>query len=262
MSPQPAQPFESLRRFYCPALPHPRLSERGATLDPDQSRHARKVLRLKPGDALELFDGQGKTARAVIRAFVEGLAVCDVAGMTESPPPRPHVTVATAIPKGPRADEMVNLLSQLGCDRLTPMLTARSEVDPREAKLDKWSRVAIESAKQSHRAYVMQVEHPRPFAEVLKQPADVKLIATIGDFGVQDLPAKLAAAQSVLVLIGPAGDWTDEEIDAARAAGFASWTLGPNVLRVETAAAAATAVLRYLGHPSASEFVKARSIGE
>src|SRR5690606_25269408 len=103
---------------------------------------------------------------------------------------------------------------------------------------------------------------PRPFAEVLKQPADVKLIATIGDFGVQDLPAKLAAAQSVLVLIGPAGDWTDEEIDAARAAGFASWTLGPNVLRVETAAAAATAVLRYLGHPSASEFVKARSIGE
>lgn len=248
MSPQPAQPFESLRRFYCPALPHPRLSERGATLDPDQSRHARKVLRLKPGDALELFDGEGKTARGVIRAYAGGLAVCDVTEMAETPPPRPRITIATAIPKGPRADEMVNLLSQLGCDRLTPMLTARSEVDPRDAKLDKWSRVAVESAKQSHRAYVMQVDRPRPLAEVLERQADVKLIATIGDFGVGDLAAKLRAVRNVLVLIGPAGDWSDDEIAAARAAGFASWTLGPNVLRVETAAAAATAVLRYLGN--------------
>lgn len=256
MPPEAAEPFANLRRFYCPSLPHPRLSERLATLDPDETRHAKKVLRLRAGDALELFDGQGTVAQAVIERYEEGLALCRVTTMRHTDPPRPWITVASAIPRGPRADEMVNLLSQFGCDRLVPMVTARSEVDPRQTKLEKFGRAAVESAKQSHRAYVMQVDRSRTFAEVLHdfaplvRPGEsddgVKLIATIGDYPVSELTARLRKAKTALVLIGPAGDWTDDELAAARAAGLASWSLGPNVLRVEAAAAAATAILRYV----------------
>lgn len=247
MSPVESQAFSSLRRFFCATLPHPRLSERNCVLDPEQTRHLRKVLRGKVGDRIELFDGQGTVAQATIQAFESGLTYCHVTQLHQVEPPTPQVTIATAIPKGPRADEMVNLLSQFGCDRLVPMVTRRSEVDPRETKLEKFARAAVESAKQSHRAFVMQVE-PRPmrFEDVLATEADVKLIATIGDFPLPDLPAKLRAARSVLVAIGPVGDWTDDEIAWARQAGFASWSLGPNVLRVEAAAAAATAIVRYM----------------
>jgi 16S rRNA (uracil1498-N3)-methyltransferase len=244
--PDPSASFDSLRRFHCPNLPHPRLSESTVTLDPDQTRHARKVLRLRAGDPIELFDGRGRTARGVIEVFEAGFTVCRVSEVAEMPPPTPRLTIATAIPKGPRADEMVNQLSQVGCDRLVPLVTQRSEVDPRDARLDKWSRIAVESAKQSHRAFVMAVEPARRLAEVMAEPADVKLIATIGDFGLADLGNRLRAATQVVVLIGPAGDWTDDELVAARDAGFASWTLGPNVLRVESAAVAAAAIVRYL----------------
>lgn len=244
--PEPSEAFANLRRFFCASLPHPRLSERLATLDPEETRHAKKVLRLRPGDAVELFDGQGSVARATIERYESGLAHCRVAGVTQAEPPKPWITIAASIPKGPRADEMVNLLSQFGCDRLVPLMATRSEVDPRQAKLDKFGRAAVESAKQSHRVFVMQVDRSRTFAEALQDAADVKLIATIGDFPVRDLAAKLRAARSVLVLIGPVGDWTDDEVAAAREAGFSSWSLGPNVLRVEAAASAAAAVLRYL----------------
>ncbi len=234
-------------RFYCPSLPHPRLSERLAPLDEDQTRHARKVLRLQPGQPVELFDGRGAMATATLDAYLEGLAVCRVHDWREVPPPRPHLTLATAIPKGGRADDMVNHLSQLGLDRLIPLKTARSVVEPRDAKLDRFARAAVEAGKQSGRPYLLEVEPAmRPFDSVVHEPADLKLIAAIGDYRLDDLVADLRAAGRVLVLVGPEGDWTEEELAAATAAGFRPWTLGPNVLRVEAAAACACAVLRYL----------------
>lgn len=234
-------------RFYCPNLPHPRLSERMVPLDEDQTRHARKVLRLQAGDPVLLFDGNGTHASAVLDSYVEGLAVCRIGERHHVDPPKPVIVVATAIPKGGRADDMVNHLSQLGCDRLIPLKTARSVVEPRDAKLDRFAKAAIEAGKQSGRPYLLEVDSAMMgFEAVLLEQADVKLIAAIGEHRVEELLASLRAAQRVLVLIGPEGDWTDEEVAAAKAAGFMPWTLGPNVLRVEAAAAAACAVLRYL----------------
>ena len=237
----------ALPRFFCPQLPHPRLSDRLCALDAEQTRHARKVLRMKPGDALELFNGEGLVGHGTIRAYEQGHAICHVASVDTVNPARPFVTVAAAIPKGSRADTMIHLLGQVGCDRFIPLLTHRSEVDPRESKLERFQRGAVESAKQSGRPQMMRVESAVwTLPQVLTEAADVRLITTIGDFPLPDLPQRIQTARSVLVLVGPVGDWTDDEIASARQAGFASWALGPYVLRVETAAAAAATILRYL----------------
>lgn len=237
----------NLPRFFCDQLPHPRLSDCRCVLDPEQTRHARKILRLRPGATLEVFDGRGLIGRATLQAYEGGQAVCVVSSVDTVEPALPQITIAAALPKGSRADEMIHLLGQIGCDRFIPLLTARSEVDPRGHKLERFQRGAITAAKQSGRPRVMDVaSEARPLASVLTEAADVRLIAAIGDFGLDDLPAKVRAARSVVVLIGPVGDWTQQEIADAREAGFSAWTLGPYVLRVETAAASATAILRYL----------------
>lgn len=234
-------------RFYCPQLPHPRLSDRHCALDADQTRHARKVLRLRPGDAVELFSGDGLVGRAAIEAYDRGRAICAVSAVETVEAAKPFITVAAAIPKGSRADQMVNLLGQVGCDRLIPLVTERSEVDPREGKLERFERSAMTAARQSGRPLVMRIDQAaQPMSAVLRERADVQLIATIGDFHLPDLHAKLGAARSVLVLVGPVGDWTEDEIACARQAGFFAWTIGPYVLRVEAAAATAAAILRYL----------------
>ncbi len=209
-----------------------------------------RVLRLREGDAVELFDGRGTTAQGEIE-FQGSQALVRLTETRKAPPPQPRVHVAAALPKGTRAKDMVNQLGQLGADQLTPLLTEHSVTDPRAGKLGQLERVAIESAKQCGRAYLMRVCPPQSFKDVLAQPhglclfADTAQPATPG--GVGDAIAKqIAEAKDVLILIGPEGGWSDEERRMANDAGAVAWSLGPHTLRVETAAAAAVAVARYL----------------
>jgi len=241
-----------MHRFYCPNLPATPpsggdLSDNAppavARLDPDESHHARRVLRLDVGAVIELFDGKGRTARGAIEGWSGGAAV-KLSEVRVTPPLRPALDLAVAIPKGPRADEMVNQLSQLGVDRLIPLGTERSVVDPRPQKLEKFSRAAVESAKQCGRAWLMSVEAQVSFDAALAMPHDVKLIASPGAAAGDDRLARVRAAQRVLVLIGPEGGWTEGELLAAREAGCVAWSLGPNILRIETAAVAAAAIVR------------------
>jgi 16S rRNA (uracil1498-N3)-methyltransferase len=236
----------TLPRFYCPHLPHPRLSDRYCNFEGDEAHHARKVLRLQPGDAVELFNGQGGVARAVIEGFDAGKAFCRVLAVDQLEPARPRLLVAAAMPKGPHADDMINQLSQVAVDQFTPLLTQRSVVDPRPSKLDRLSRQVIESAKQAGRPFLMTLQPPTPLAQVLGQPAELRLIAVPGEHQVAELGQRMKEAMSVLVLVGPEGGWTDEEMRAAIDAGFLPWTIGPSVLRIETAAVVAAGVLRYL----------------
>jgi len=234
-----------MHRFFCQPLemqlhaPGPRTTR----LAEEEAHHARKVLRLKVGDAVELFDGRGGVGEGVIQAWDQGATIA-VQQWTSVAPPRPVLTIAAAIPKGPRADDMVNQLSQLSVDRLIPLLAERSVVDPRPAKVERFARAAVESAKQCGRAWLMRVEPPTPFDRVLAGEYDVRLMARPGG-GSTDLGTQLRAASSVLVLIGPEGGWSDAEIAQSERAGCLPWSLGPHVLRIETAACAAAAVIRY-----------------
>ncbi len=230
----------AIRRFYCDDL------DRSAVeLHPADAAHARRVLRLAVGQVVELFDGRGTVATAKIleldkRCVTEPIRRRRVERLT------PRIDVAAAVPKGTRADVLVEKLSELGADRLIPLLTERSVAAPRPNKLDRFGRLAIESAKQCGRTWLMDIDEPASLDDVLAAADhEAKLIADVQELQTgRPAASMLEGAAKVLVLIGPEGGWTDAERRAARTGGCAPWRLGPHVLRVETAAIAAVACLR------------------
>jgi 16S rRNA (uracil1498-N3)-methyltransferase len=247
-----------MHRFYCPDLhlhAPAGLSDTAppavVRLDADEAHHARRVLRLNPGDAVELFDGDGRRGTGELLGWAGGASV-KLHGVTHHPRPTPALDLAVAIPKGPRADEMVNQLGQLGVDRLTPLRAERTVVDPRPGKIEKFQRAAVESARQCGRNYLMEVAPAATLGSLLREAYGVKLMAAPGGGDPVALPERLRRAARVLVLIGPEGGWTDEELAAARDGGAEAWSLGANVLRIEAAACAAAAVVRYLARTASS----------
>jgi len=225
------------------------ISESPVTLSRDESKHAVRSLRIGAGDHVELFDGAGGVAAGVVKSARSSEVVIEVTERSDVPRKSLHVEIAAAVPKGARADTMIEKLTECGCDRFVPMLTKRSVVDPRAGKRDRWSRIVVEATKQCGRAWLMDVAKPTPIDRVIAAADhDVKLIAHTTDAAdrstVQDLHTRLSAAGRVLVLIGPEGGWHDDELSAATSAGFTPLRLGPHVLRIETAAITAAALLR------------------
>lgn len=139
---------------------------------------------------------------------------------------------------------MVNALAQLGVDRFIPLITERSVVDPRSSKLDRLSKIGQEAAKQSGRAWFMAIDEATGLADALVCDAALKLVADPYARPIPALDQRLDSVSTARILIGPEGGLTDSELSEARDAGFEPWTFSPNVLRVETAAAAAVAILR------------------
>lgn len=239
--PAPGPPSDPGPRFLCANLPDTPGS--AITLDKDQARHATRVLRLSVGDSVQLIDGQGTTATATLTS-ADKPTTCTITAIHRTPPPTPRIELATAIPKGPRADAMVNDLAQLGTDRLIPLITARSVVHPRDTKLERFAKAAAEAGKQSGNTHFMQVDDATAFADALACDADLKLIADPYAQPLAGLAQAINSATTVRILIGPEGGLTDQERNAAVDAGFTPWRYSPNTLRIETAAAAAVAILR------------------
>lgn len=229
-----------LPRLYCPQLSD--LRHQACLLDAEQTRHARRVLRLSVGATVELIDGNGAVAQALIESYEGDRTRCQVVWQTDTARPLPTITIASAVPKGPRAEEMVDQLSQLGADCLIPLRTERSVVHPRPARIDRFRRRAREAVKQSRHPYIMTVQTPCELTEVLAEPADLRLVLHLGAVSSVVVPS---GASSILAVVGPEGGWTDGERAACGSAGFIPWTISPHVLRVETAAAVAVALLRY-----------------
>lgn len=242
-----------MHRFHCPAEPAP---GRNLELDEPESRHALRVLRLVPGDRVEVTDGMGGMGQGTLIAAGRQQAVVHIDRAWQVPPPPLSLDLAVALPKGGRVEDLVDQLSQLGAARLIPLRTHRTVVDPRPAKLQRLQRRAVEAAKQCGRAYMLVVEPTQTLPQVLTRPHSLRLLADPAAapsdrYGSPGTRAPLhgvttGAVCSAVVLIGPEGGWTDEERQAALAAGCTPCRLGPYVMRIETAAAAAAAIIGYL----------------
>jgi 16S rRNA (uracil1498-N3)-methyltransferase len=217
-------------------------------LDPVQTRHAREVLRLPDGATVELFDDQGASATGKLVFIDDHATAVDISEIAEQKPASgPQVIVASAVPKGERADWMVEKLSELGVAAIIPLSADRSVVLPKGAgKLDRWTRIATESAKQSRRTGVMRIEPLTPLKELVSRKPNGLLLST-DPAAKSILDACDARFSGELVLfIGPEGGWTDLEIQGFSAAGIQPVRLMNTILRVETAAIAAAAVVQTL----------------
>lgn len=235
----------ALRRFYCNDL-----TGETITLDGDEAEHARKSLRLSVGDVVELFDGRGNIATGPISELTRHMVV-QITDRQYVEPLRPTLDLAVAIPKGDRAAVLIEAAAQLGVDRLIPLITERSVVEPGKNKQRRFERIATEAAKQCGRAWMMIIDPPTRFEALLADAGhDCRLICDLPGNTVQGLQSdrsatsKLTGCERVLVLVGPEGGWTDAERTAAADAEFLNWSFNANVLRVETAALAAAAILR------------------
>jgi 16S rRNA (uracil1498-N3)-methyltransferase len=209
-------------------------------LDDQQGKHAWKVLRMQIGDQVELVDGTGQLALGRIAAC-KPVMLIQIEQVTELKPLVPRITLACAMPKGGRADDMVNQLCQLGVDELIPISTQRSVVETRQNKLDRFERIIAEASKQCGRTHGMVVNQPMDLKDLANRQFDEKRIGLpTGD----ELDLPNLAIQTLLILIGPEGGFTDDEIQWAMDQGFKPWQFAPYVLRIETAAVASVAILR------------------
>lgn len=210
------------------------------TLDAQQSKHAWRVLRLTYGDRVELVDGSGRLAVGVIEILKPCMSVM-VEQVTTVPALEPRLTLACAIPKGGRADDMINQLCQLGLDELIPLNTQRSVVEPKENKLNRFERIIAEASKQCGRSHALVVSPMMTLEELGQRTFDEKRIGLPGG---EKLGMPDASVKNLLILIGPEGGFTPEEEQWAMDNGFKSWRFAPYILRIETAAVSCVAIMR------------------
>jgi 16S rRNA (uracil1498-N3)-methyltransferase len=217
------------------------------------ANHITRVLRLRSGDALTVFDGSGGEFGARIEEFRKEAVVVTVEEHRsldrESPLP---LTLMQGISRGERMDWIIQKATELGASRIVPVFTKRSVVrlDERQAerKLQHWRAIAVAACEQCGRNRIPDLAAPLDFFDVL--PADSSgstrlLLSPTGDLRIDDLQD---VGKGITVLIGPEGGLDDIERESAVEAGFKAVRLGPRVLRTETAAIAAlTIIQRYFG---------------
>ena len=150
----------------------------------------------------------------------------------------PRVHVHSATPKGGRVDEMIDALSQVGAAAWSPLRTARGVVDPRDTKMERLERIAIEASKQCGRAWKLELGAAKSLDDVLHLGGRV----LVADASGQEYEDR-GRTDEIHLLVGPEGGWTVEEIEAMRRAGTAVVRFGPHVMRIETAAVVGVGVI-------------------
>ncbi|MET7399023.1 16S rRNA (uracil(1498)-N(3))-methyltransferase [Dactylosporangium sp. NPDC005572] len=208
-------------------------------LDGPEGHHAADVQRITAGERLLLGDGRGGIATAVVTAARKGVLELDVEGVEQVPAPAPAITVVQGIAKGERGELAVQLMTELGVDRIVPWQAARSIARWKDAKpLERWRSTVREAAKQSRRPWLPEVTEPvrqlrlEGAVLVLHEEAAVPLSAV-----------ELPSSTDITLVVGPEGGIAPEELDTLSAAGARPVRLGREVLRTSSAGAAAIAAL-------------------
>ena len=213
----------------------------------DEARHLREVLRLKPGDEVSVFDGEGKEFRASVVQARREPATLELRNEIE--PARPEsplqITLAVALLKGEKFDLVVQKATELGVTKVVPLITRHADIKLRDQadaakRVTRWQRIALEAAKQSGRAVVPEVSLPTPLQSVFNPSNPCLLFSERAGHGLTQF-----ATDRVTAIVGSEGGWSDEELEQAHNAGAQIVTLGGRILRAETAAITAAALLQH-----------------
>jgi len=225
-----------------------------------EAHHAREVLRMKVGEKLVVFNGRGREITAEIVDLGADQIGLRKLHEAETPPLQCRIVLGQAIPKGKNMDLIVQKAVEIGAAEIAPIISDRTivHVDSESAaqKQSRWQQIAIEAAKQCGQNWLPHVHGPRKLSELFSTAADesfdLQLIGSLQP-GARHLKEVLAdyssehqhRPQSVLMLVGPEGDFTPAELELARRHGCRPITLGPVILRVETAAIYCLSILSY-----------------
>ncbi len=218
-----------------------------------QLHHLRDVLRLKPKEKVGIFDQLGNEYLAIVLEISTNSARLEIKEKRPSNELSIQITVACAIPKNVKMDEIIDKLTQLGVTCIIPLLTERVIVKLDKQKklqrLQRWEKIVLSAVKQSQRSKFVQIKPITDFKDILinLQDFDLKIIPTLEN---ESKTLKNILSQSgqqfkkIMILIGPEGDFTPQEISLAKEAGFLPVSLGKQVLRVDTAAVAVVSFLK------------------
>lgn len=237
--------------FFLPpeAITPPTISITGQLLT-----HVRDSLRMKVGDRLLVGDGEGRRYQAEVSAVAKAAVTARILDTLLQPPRQlPSLVLAQALLKGDKMDLVIQKTTELGVSSIVPLQTRYAVVQPRLDRLDtqtaRWQRIALEAAQQSEQWMVPEVMSPQPMLRYVgKDSGSLRLMLTerretsvnLRKITLPDSPAGI-----ITLMVGPEGGWAPEELLEAEKAGFVPITLGPNILRAETAAIVAIGILQH-----------------
>jgi 16S rRNA (uracil1498-N3)-methyltransferase len=217
-------------------------------------RHLRESLRLHPGDTLTVTDDRSLRYRTeVLEVTAKHLIGRILDTVTAPAKTSPSLILAQALLKGEKMDWVIQKATELGVDRIVPIHATHSVVklhtDRTEHQLARWQRIALEAAQQSERWSVPHIDEPAKISELLTcygttRTSRIMLAERSTGFSLQTIALPTEPQNNVLLLIGPEGGWAKEELRLAEDQGYAAITLGPRILRAETAAIAVISILQ------------------
>jgi 16S rRNA (uracil1498-N3)-methyltransferase len=244
-----------MHRFFAPSLD---AGDEAVMLPRDEAEHLTRVLRLGVGDDVSVFDGRGHEWMARVTSVVRrDVRVQLVSRVDPAAEAGVALTLAQAVLKGEKMDDIVRDAVMLGAAAVQPLVTSRTETTVaalgRGGRLDRWRRVALASVKQSKRAVLPEIRRPLPLESFLHDPQPALTLMLVepgadGADGAEPLTAlqKAPTPQDATMFVGPEGGWTQEELMLARRSGLRLITLGRRTLRADATPIAAISVLQYI----------------
>jgi len=216
-------------------------------LSPEESHHLARVLRIQIGQEITLFDGQGNVAEAVIESIGKSAIEVRVSKRWKVPPPAVQIDLIQAVPKPDRWELVLQKAVELGVSNIRPILTQHTDFKSNEKKVTRWQKIVLNAAQQSEVRWLPTL-HPLVKLDTVLfrlNEYDLVLVGSLyeGAKPLRDVP--LVGKKNVALLIGPEGDFSQEEVEAAVTAGAVPVSFGDRILRTETAAIFGLSVLAY-----------------
>ncbi len=238
-----------MRRFYAPPE---QFSGQNIELGLEETRHLRNVLRLREGDEINVFDGEGREFLCKVEQIEKKRAGLIILSGTDpsSPESSLELNLAAGLLKGDKFDLVVQKSVELGISRIQPLFTKRCDVrsNAGNSKIERWRKIALEAAKQSGRAKLMPVDVPVEFEDFIRSfessPADGESRILFTERAGKGL-ANIQELNKITAVVGPEGGWDDDELSFAKSYEFDLVTLGGRILRTETAAISIAAILQH-----------------